>query len=79
MVDPPLPTQIHRLNIADSSEPIGSTNLINDLELVVTNTSTLEITRVEYPQVEGFVRPFNIPLIGSNHQFLIQVPISLEP
>ena len=67
MVDPPLPTQIHRLNIVDSFEPIGSTNLISELERVITNTSTLEVTRVEYLQVEGFVRPFNTPLTGSNH------------
>ena len=46
MVDPPLPTQIHRLNIVYYFEAIGSTNLISELELIITNTSTLEVTRV---------------------------------
>ena len=46
MVDPPLPTQIHQLNIVYSFEPIGSTNLINELELIIINTSTLKVTRV---------------------------------
>jgi len=70
----PHPPRRRRLNTASYFEPTGSSEFVREPDSTENMASTSSDIRVEDLQAEGFVRPFNPPLLGVDTPVLVKIP-----